>query len=159
MSLLKKKALVLSRELANKLSIRFAGTAGAGLATLVREGFDASGNPIINIDDGTPATTEQCILVRVLEQPSIGLNSLGLTQDSFGPHVIQVVAEASAASAAINRLTQANQMKLWAELLKLGTKVEVYHCPTGAAPVVGDIVAANLVATVQDLYNPLTNEV
>ena len=153
MSLLKKKALVLSRELANRLTIRFAGN------LLVREAFDASGNPTINIDDGTPATTEQAAFIRVLEQPSIGLNSVGLAQDSFGPHVVQVVIEASAASAAINRMTQANQMRIWAEVLKLGTKLEVYHADTGAAPVVGDIVSAKLVSTVQDLYNPLTNEV
>src|SRR6266446_6046250 len=101
MSLLKKKALVLSRELANKLTVRFVGPT----ALLVREGFDASGNPTINIDDGTPATTEQAVFVRTLEQPSIGLNSIGLAQDSFGPHVIQVVIEASAATATINRLT------------------------------------------------------
>ncbi len=159
MSLLKKKALVISRELANRLTIRFAGTAGAGLATLVREGFDASGNPTMNIDDGTPVTSEQCVFVRVLEQPSIGLNSLGLAQDSFGPHVIQVVIEASAATPTINRLTALNQMKLFGEVLKMGTKVELYHTPTGAAPAVGDITAGNLITTWQDLYNPLTNEV
>ncbi len=159
MSLAKKKAHVLSRELANKLAVRFAGTASAGVATLVREGFDASGNPQMNIDDGTPATTEQCIYLRIIENPSIGLNSIGLSADSFGPHTIQVVIEASAASAAINRLTAVNHMRLWGELLRLGTKVELYHAATGAAPVVADIVTANLVATFQDLYNPLTNEV
>ncbi len=159
MSLLKKKALVLSRELAKVLTVRFAGTAGAGLATLVREGFDASGNPQMNIDDGTPATTEQAIYLRIIENPSIGLNSIGLAADSFGPHTIQIVWEATAASAAVSLVTDVNKMRLLGEVLRLGTKVEIYMATAGAAPVVGDIVAAKLVATFQDLYNPLTNEV
>ncbi len=154
MSLLKKKALVLSRELARVLAVRF-----SAASLVVREGFDASGNPQMNIDDGTPATTEQCVFLRVIENPSIGLNSIGQAADSFGPHTIQIVVEASAASAAINRLTAVNQMRLMGEVLRLGTKVELYHAPTGAAPVVADITAANLVATFQDLYHPLTNEV
>lgn len=147
-----KKALVLSREVANRLSVRF------GTTRLVREGFDASGNPTINIDDGTPATTEQNILIRIIERPSIGLNSVGLTQDSYGPHIAQVVMEATAASADVALVTEANKLKVIGTLVQFAPAVEVYVRANGGAPVVADIVAGNLKDTFQDLYFPMMND-
>lgn len=148
MSLGKKKAAVIVREVVQRLAIRF------GSTRQVREGVDASGNPTINIDDGTPTAGEQNVFVRLLERPSIGVDSLGQSQQSFGPHICQIVMEATAASASIALVTDATKLKVLGEVMAMAPAVELYIRANGGAPVVGDIVAGNLVDTFQNLYFP-----
>lgn len=150
-----KKALVLSREMANRLRVRF----GQAPALLVREGFDASGNPTVAIDDGTPAAGEQAIFMRTIENPSIGTNAVGIAQDSYGPHTVQLVMEGSAGDAAVALVREVSKLRLLGEVLRMGTKVEVYLTANGVAPSVAGIVAGNLIGSFQDLYFPLTNDV
>jgi hypothetical protein len=145
MSLLKKKATVMNREMANRLTLRLP-------SLTVTEGVDASGNPQITINDGTPAAGEQNFYIRVLELPSIGVNSVGGAADSFGPHAIQVAMEATAAAATVALTTAANQLAVMGECLKMGPRVEVYLSANGAAPDVTTIAAGNLVGTFDSLY-------
>lgn len=149
-----KKTLVISREVANRLRIRF----GQSPSLLVREGFDSSGNPTVNIDDGTPAAGEQAVFMRTIENPSIGTNAVGIAQDSFGPNTSQIVLEATAADAANSLLRDVHKLRLMGEVLRMGTKVEVYLVANGVAPSVSGILPANLVGTFQDLYFPLLND-
>lgn len=150
-----KKAVVLSRELANRLTVRF----GMSPSRLVREGVDTNGNPTIAIDDGTPAAGEQNVFVRLMPQPSIGLNAVGLAQDSYTPHVIQIAMEATLADAAVSLLREVHKLRLLGEALRFGPRVELYLSANGTAPDVSTLVAANLVAVFTDLYFPFTNDV
>jgi predicted secreted protein len=148
------KAQKLSRELANRLRIRFA---EAGVALTTTEGADASANPTITINDGTPATGEQAFFIRIdqVPDPTLGVNSIGQAQPSYGPLVVQVVTEATAASATTSIVTAANTARAMGEIMRLGTRVEVYVRANGSTPVVGDITVGNLVYTMDDLYFPL----
>lgn len=145
-----KKASVLSRELANRLARRFTSLS-------VVESFDGSGNPVITVSDGTPAAGEQVAVVRVLEQASIGTNSVGLAQDSFGPHVVQVCLETSTI-ANVALLLEANKLKLMGEVMSLKAKVELYMSANTTVPAVGEMVSGNLKDTFQDLYFPFLND-
>jgi hypothetical protein len=142
-----KKAQALSREAANRLSIRFSESP----ALLVREGTDVSGNPTINVDDGTPAAGEQSMFVRIIPMPTLGTDAVGGAQQSFGPHIAQVVMEATVADAALAIVKDVHRLRLFGVLLKMGTRVEVYVRANGGAPVVGDITGTPT-AVFTDLY-------
>lgn len=144
MSANKKQATVISRKLAERLRKTLSVSTPS---LLVTEGFDASSNPQINVDDGTPAAGEQCFYIRVIETPSIGNNSVGLSADSYGPHVIQIVMETSA-TAGVGVPSDLNKSFVWSSALLLGARVELYLRANGAVPVVGDITAANLVTQI-----------
>lgn len=146
MSLLKKKAAVMNREMANRLTLRLP-------ALTVTEGVDASGNPQITINDGTLAAGEQAFYIRVLELPSIGVNSIGQAADSFGPHAIQIAMETSSVSA-VALDTEANKLAVLGEALRMGPRVEVYLETNGTEPTVSTIAASKLVGTFDSLYAP-----
>lgn len=140
MSLQKKSAVVIARRMAEQLRRR--------LSLTVTESFDASGNPTIALSDGTPATTEQYALVRILELDNITTNSIGAAAPSYRPHVIQVGLEADTVLTNCSYLTIANSAVLMAELVRPGSRVEVYKVASGTLPVVADFVANKLVATI-----------
>lgn len=149
MSQNKSHAMAESRELANRLTVRF-----SGILT-VTTGLDASGFPTITINDGTPATTEQNFFIRVIEAPALGTNAFGLTQDSYNPCVIQVAMETSTV-ANLGFPIESNRLAVFGEVLRMGSRTEVYLAANGTVPVVGTLIAANLKATFDDLYYPFT---
>jgi hypothetical protein len=150
MSLTHKKAQTLARSLADSLAVRLP-------LLVVTAGTDASGNPTVTINDGTPATTEQNLFLRVLEMPSLGLDSLGNAQQSYGPHVIQLAMETSTL-AGVGFPTDANRLMVMGEVLQLSTRVEVYLEANGTVPSVSSLVAGNLVATFENLrFAPMAN--
>jgi hypothetical protein len=130
-----KKALVLSRSIAANLSLRFAETP---VLTVV-ETLDASGNPVITVSDGTPATTENVLVLRIIEMPSIGTNSVGVAQDSYGPHIAQVALEQASGLTGVALTQEVVKMRVWSELAKAGLRTEVYIRANGAAPTTSDI--------------------
>jgi hypothetical protein len=148
MSLQKKSASVVARRMAEQLRRRTALT--------ITEGFDASGNPTLAMSDGTPASAEQYALVRIVELDNITLNSVGSAAPSYRPHVVQVALEALPAATtpslpgivANSYLTIANMAVLMAEVVRPGARVEVYSVASGTLPVVADMVAGNLKATI-----------
>lgn len=119
-------------------------------ANLVRKGFtvvdgiDASGNATLALGAGTAGS--QSAFMRVKPIDSIGTDSVGLTQRSFGPHVIQVVLETSTI-ANTPLLTGANQVALYGCLFPIGTRVELYMSANTNAVEVSDITSGNLKAT------------
>lgn len=142
MSANKKKAVVISREYAEFLRRRLAST------FVVTEGYDASNNPQITVNDGTPIAGEQNVYIRILEMPVLGTNSVGIAADSYGPHIIQVATEATVASAAVSLVTEANKSVVLAGALTTGARVEVYVGANATAPSVATIAAGNLVQTI-----------
>jgi hypothetical protein len=107
-------------------------------------GFDTNGLPTIAL--GTQSAGQQAAFIRVEAVPSIGTDSLGLTQRAFGPHVIQVVLETSSV-ANVALLLESNKLPIMGEILGRGTRVELYLSSNGTAVAIGQIVSANLKAT------------
>lgn len=142
MSLQKKTPLVLQRKLAERLSRVLPST------VLVTQGFDASGNPQIVLGDATPATSEQNFYIRIIENPVITgvTDSTGNTAQSYGPHVVQVAME-NTASAGIAFPSEANKALVLHACILTGCRVEIYLSATTVVPVVGTLIAANLVQT------------
>lgn len=110
----------------------------------VVNGFDASGDPTIALGAGTAGS--QSMFLRVKAIDSIGQDSIGNTQRSFGPHVIQMVLETSTI-ANVALMTEANKLPILAEVLGRGTKAELYMSANGNAVEVSDIIGGNLKAT------------
>lgn len=105
--------------------------------------FDTNGVPYLTI--GAMTTGTQSALVRVYAVQPLGVDGLGLTPMSFGPHSVQIALETSA-TANLAFLTAANSALLMLEAGKTGAKVELYMRTTGTAPALTDLVPANLVA-------------
>lgn len=145
------KALALSRVMLDNLTLRLA---SSGLA--IAQSYDSSGNPVISVGPGTAGG--QNAVVRIIAYPSIGTNSLGIAQDSYTPHVIQIATEASA-TAGVDIMTEANKLPILGESLRTGCKVELYQSANLTAPSTATMVAANLVASYDSLNQALLGTV
>lgn len=110
----------------------------------VANGFDSSGNPTILLGAGTAGS--QSMFIRCLATPSLGTTSVGTTQTSFGPHVLQIVLETSTI-ANVALMTEANKMVIMGEVLGRGTAAELYMSANTNAVDVADITSGNLKAT------------
>ena len=148
------KALELAHEAADKLKLRFSGK-------VVTEGFDTDGLPTITINDGTPATTEMNIFVKInLQSWSTAKDILGNAANIYAPLTVQIVTEAPASGAGIGvYLSVQNALDIAGELILRGSRVEWYQSANGTVPVAASITSVNLKAAFQpDLYNPLTSQ-
>jgi hypothetical protein len=135
----------LAAQLAEDLALR------TGLTVV--QGVDASNNPTLAM--GTATTGLQYAFIRLRPQPAITKTSLGLDSGTYAPHVIECVLETSA-TAATSYLTEANSLKLFGELCKHGTKVQVYLSTNTEVPDVDDITATKLAVTFDNLRQPGT---
>jgi hypothetical protein len=148
MSLQKKTPLVLQRKLAEHLRRRLAST------LVVTETFDNSGNPVITVNDGTAATTEQNVFIRIVELAAIGTDSTGQAAQSYGPHVVQIAQEnltattpSIVAGAQMSWLNAVNSAIVLQGAVLTGARVELYLETAGSAPTVSSIDPAKLVLT------------
>lgn len=148
-----KKAFDFGRVLFDKLSLRY-----GYLATplTVVQSFDTTGNPVLSI--GTVSAGNQCLVIRVLPVASIGVDSLGLAQNSYTPHIVQICTELSATSG-IDILTEANKLPALGECLRLGMRTELYQSANGVAPATAQMTSGNLVAFFDNLESSLTGSV
>lgn len=115
----------------------------------VVEGFDTStspGAPWPTLALGAGTAGSQSAFIRVKPIDSIGTDSVGLTQRSFGPHVIQLVLETSTI-ANVALMTEANELAILGEILGRGTRVELYMSANTNPVDVADITSGNLKAT------------
>jgi len=148
------KALELAHEIADKLKLRFAGK-------VVTEGFDTDGLPTITVNDGSAATTEMNIFVKVnLQSWPLAKDILGNAANIYAPLTVQLATEAPAAGSGVGvYLTVQNVLDIAGELILKGSRVEWYQSTNGTVPTASTIAAANLKGSFQpDLYNPLTNQ-
>jgi len=148
------KALEFAHELADKLKLRFS-------SKVVTEGFDTDGLPTITINDGSAATTEMNIFIKVamLSWP-LAKDILGNSANIYVPLQLQVATEAPAAGSGVGvYLTVQNVLDLVGECAFRGIAVQWYQSANGVVPVAGTLIAGNLVASFSpDLYNPITNQ-
>ncbi len=111
-----KTSHVIARDLAPELAAR------TSLAVVA--GADTSGNPTLAV--GTQTAASQATFIRIKPVDTLQTNALGSTQTVFAPHVIQMVLEATAASATVALMTAANIMKIVGPIDAKGCKVELY---------------------------------
>jgi hypothetical protein len=141
------KSTVMARQMAEDLKLR------TGLA--ITTGLDASANPTILVGAGTAGSQSAFIRIKqqdvIFPDPIFGVT----TQRAYTPHVTQIVVETSG-TANVPLLTGANFAKILTDVLKFGTKVELYMSANTNAPDVADITSSNLKTTIDALYHPLT---
>jgi len=144
------KAVAIARQLAENLALR------TGLAAV--SGVDASGNPTIAL--GTQSAGQQAAFIRVKQDydPALEVDGVGNAQRRYTPHVIQVVLETSTI-ANVPLMTGANQVMMWKEVEVFGTKIQLYMTANTTAVSVTGIDAANLKATVDDLWQPMLSTI
>lgn len=131
------KAVAFRDQLNSDLALR--------LSALARtKGFDASNNPTLLVGAGTAGS--QSAFIRVKQLDSINVDVLGLAQNVFTPHVVQLVLEMSTVTDCPLMIMQ-NLAPLMGELLKMGCRLEVYETANTTAPTVAGIIAGNLKAT------------
>lgn len=140
-----KKALALARVLQDNLTIRL-----GFLATplTVVASTDTNGNPVLSV--GTISAGQQGAVIRVLPVAQIGNNALGSAQESYTPHTIQVCTE-STATAGTDLLLALNALPIHGEVLRTGTRVELYQTANGTPPSTSAMIAANLIASFDNL--------
>lgn len=97
---------------------------------------DASGNPYLIL--GANTTTTQSALILIKGVTGFGKDILGLTQNVFTPHIVQICFEMSTITN-VPYVTADIMLKLLGEVLKLGVQVDIYLTantvmPTAAAP-------------------------
>lgn len=87
--------------------------------------FDTDGCPYLTASQGTLVAGQQAALVKLIALQPLGVDGLGLTPRSFGPHTMQVVLEMSTITN-VGLMTDANKMLLLENVGKFGTKIELY---------------------------------
>jgi len=151
---LPQKALELAHELADKLKLRFSGK-------VVTEGFDTDGLPTITINDGSAATTDMNIFIKVsmLNWP-LAKAVLGNAANIYVPLQLQMATEAPAAGSGVGvYLSVQNALDLVGEVAFRGVAVQWYQSANGTVPSAATLVAGNLKASFSpDIYNPITNQ-
>lgn len=143
-------ALVIQANLAADLLVRGAVSPSVAGAALVQT-TDTNGNAVITV--GSAVAGQDYAFIRIIQNPSIRTDSLGLAQRSYAPSIIQLVLEASTVG------NNANASQAFTDLLdavkKWGTKVETYLSAHGTVPVVGSITGTPTATWYPDVYNPL----
>lgn len=129
------KANVLAAELRENLSRRF--------TTVSDVLFDSDGAPYVNVSQGTMAAGQQAACIKVIAESPLGVDGLGLTPRSFGPHRVQIVLETSG-TANVALMTEINKVYVYEEAGKTGAKVELYMSANGNAVGPEDITTGNL---------------
>lgn len=131
------KSVALRDELASNLAVR--------LSSLARtKGFDSNQFPTLQV--GTGAIGSQSAFIRIKPLDSINVDVLGLAQNVFTPHIVQLVLEMSSVTD-VQLLTMQTLGILMPALAAIGARLEVYMSANGNAADVADITAGNLKST------------
>ncbi len=144
-----KQALVTASITAEELRLR--------LPTLtITEGSGTSGDPTITV--GTP--TAGGAFVRIVAESTVQLNALGLAQQVYAPHIIQVCFEADSTLTTVATMPTASIVQLMQALESKGMLVQVYMVADGGTPNEAALTAANLKQTVDaSLYFKIKSQI
>ena len=145
-----KKSEAMMRGLKDKLELR-------SFASNIAQSEDSQGFPILELNDGSPATGELAYVIRIreLQRTDAGVDIFQNTQTIFTPHVIELVYEDDAA----NRTSALTV--LMKELSDIGAIIEIYENTSSNAAEAGDIDAdtsGDPTETIADLIHPLSGQ-
>lgn len=132
-----KQTLVTSSQIAEELRLRLP-------SVTITEGVGSSGDPTITF--GTPATDGA--FIRLVQESTVQLNALGLAQQVYAPHKIQVAFEFDSVLTTVATMPLVNISALMSTLITKGMTLEVYAVASGGTPNEAALVAANLKSTI-----------
>jgi hypothetical protein len=144
------KVYTLATQLADKLKARVS----SKTVTLL---FDTDSNPYITINDGTPATTEDNWVIKIVPQSApLAKDALGNTAIQYTPSVCQLVTEAPAAGTGVGVYVQfATLGPILMECFRLGTAIEWYQSANGVVPTTAAITGTPKVSVQPSFYWPV----
>lgn len=116
----------------------------------VQESADANGDATITVNDGTGATTEKVVFIRVKAIDwALSLNSIGLTSEVFTPSVVQIALEAVATNGTY--LAYTDLFQLLSTCTSYGARTELWMETNGTAP---SVTTFNTASKKQSTWEP-----
>lgn len=144
------KAVALVRDLADKLSKRYAG--GAGLNS-VRQASDANGWPMLFISNaGNEAEGAAVVLIRIKGVDAVSKDIFGNATTAYAPHTLELAYELAAANKPIPTLADLASAEF--EAIKTGVRYQLKEIANGTAVSEAAINAAAPAADLDELYWP-----
>jgi len=144
------KAEALLRDVADKLKVRFAGSA---TIDTVRAAKDANGWPMLFLSDGgNEAAGQPVIGLRIQAVDAVSKDVFGNALIAFAPHALEIAYELTAADNAIP--TDADILKAEFESIKTGVKIQLKELANGTAVTEANMNAASPSVEIEDLYWP-----
>lgn len=145
------KAIALSRDLADKLTKRFAGSASINT---IRQAFDANGWPMLFLSNaGTETEGSAVILMRIKGVDMISKDIFGNATTAYAPHTLEFAYELTATS---NKAipTIADVLTAEFEAIKTGVRHQLKEIANGTAVTEAAINAASATVDIDELYWP-----
>ena len=144
------KAVALSRDLADKLRKRFAGSA---TIDTVREASDANGWPMLFLSDGGVETAGAAvILIRIMNVDAVSKDIFGNATTAYAPHTLEFNYERTAANNPIP--TDGDLWTAAFEAIKTGVRFQAKENANGTACTESNLATATTVADLEELYWP-----
>jgi len=144
------KAQALARDLADKLTKRYAGSA---TIDTIRQLNDSNGWPMIFCSDGGVETAGSAvILIRIKGQDAVSKDIFGNATTSYAPHTLELNYELTAANNPIP--TDGDLWTAGFEAIKTGVRLKAEENANGTAVTEANLATATVVADLEELYWP-----
>lgn len=146
------KAIALARDLADKLSKRYA--AGAAGLNTVRQAFDANGWPMIFCSHNANEAEGQPVLaIRISNPDAVSKDIFGQQTNAYAPHILEVAYELTA-TANCPEVSAADRASAEFESIKVGARYQIKEIANGTAVSEASMNAASPAADLDELYWP-----
>lgn len=144
------KSVALLRDVADKLRIRYAGSA---TIDTVREASDSAGWPMIFLSDGGVETAGSAVIaIRIKNVDMVSKDIFGNATFAYAPHALELAYELTGANNPIP--TDADILKAEFESIKTGVKFQLKELANGTAVTAANMDAASPSAELEELYWP-----
>jgi hypothetical protein len=144
------KADALLRDVADKLKIRYAGSASIDT---VRAARDAAGWPMLFLSDaGNEAAGQAVIALRIKAVDAVSKDVFGNDLVAFAPHKLEVAYELTAANNPIP--TDVDLLIAEFEAIKTGVAIQLKELANGTAVTAANMDAAAVAIELDELYWP-----
>lgn len=144
------KADALIRDMADKLKVRYAGSATIDTVRVAR---DANGWPMIFLSDaGNEAAGQPVIAIRIQSVNAVSKDVFGNDLIAFTPHALEVAYELTAADNPIP--SDKDILVAEFEAIKTGVKIQLKELANTTAVTAANMDAATPAIELEDLYWP-----
>lgn len=144
------KAEALLRDVADKLKVRFAGSA---TIDTVRAARDANGWPMLFLSDGGVETAGAAVIaIRISAVNAVSKDVFGNDLIAFAPHALEFAYELAAANNPIP--SDADELTAWYEAQKTGVKMQLKEIANGTAVSAASMDAKAVDLELDELYWP-----
>lgn len=144
------KADALLRDVADKLKVRYAGSA---TINTVRAARDANGWPMLFLSAAAnEAAGQPVIAIRIKAVDAVSKDVFGNQLDAFAPHKLEVCYELTAADNAIP--TDKDILIAEFEAIKTGVAIQLKELANGTAVTAANMDAAAVAIEIDELYWP-----